>query len=229
MVTGISIFKSLNVLYAEDDLIIQESITRILKLFFKEVFVANDGSEALEIYHNNQIDVIILDYVMPNFDGYQTAKLIRDLNRKIPIIITSAYTDKEKLLNAIELNLIKYIEKPILYEDLINVFGSVISSLEDNNMLLAKIDEFTYYSYVTKNIIKKDSEIVLTKNEVLFLELLLDKPNQLITKEIIENRVFKETVDENTLRNMFYRFRKKLDCDVIVTIKDLGYLLKPNI
>ena len=73
MVTGISIFKSLNVLYAEDDLIIQESITRILKLFFKEVFVANDGSEALEIYHNNQIDVIILDYVMPNFDGYQTA------------------------------------------------------------------------------------------------------------------------------------------------------------
>ncbi len=229
MVTGISIFKSLNVLYAEDDLIIQESITRILKLFFKEVFVANDGSEALEIYHNNQIDVIILDYVMPNFDGYQTAKLIRDLNKKIPIIITSAYTDKEKLLNAIELNLIKYIEKPILYEDLINVFGSVISSLEDNNMLLAKIDEFTYYSYVTKNIIKKDSEIVLTKNEVLFLELLLDKPNQLITKEIIENRVFKETVDENTLRNMVYRFRKKLDCDVIVTIKDLGYLLKPNI
>jgi len=229
LVTGISIFKSLNVLYAEDDLIIQESITRILKLFFKEVFVANDGSEALEIYHNNQIDVIILDYVMPNFDGYQTAKLIRDLNKKIPIIITSAYTDKEKLLNAIELNLIKYIEKPILYEDLINVFGSVISSLEDNNMLLAKIDEFTYYSYVTKNIIKKDSEIVLTKNEVLFLELLLDKPNQLITKEIIENRVFKETVDENTLRNMVYRFRKKLDCDVIVTIKDLGYLLKPNI
>lgn len=229
MVKGISIFKSLNVLYAEDDLVIQESITRILKLFFKEVFVANDGSEALEIYYNNQIDVIILDYVMPNFDGYQTAKLIRDLNKKIPIIITSAYTDKEKLLNAIELNLIKYIEKPILYEDLINVFGSVISSLEDNNMLLAKIDEFTYYSYVTKNIIKKDSEIVLTKNEVLFLELLLDKPNQLITKEIIENRVFKETVDENTLRNMVYRFRKKLDCDVIVTIKDLGYLLKPNI
>ena len=226
MVNGISIFKSLNVLYAEDDLIIQESITRILKLFFKEVFVANDGSEALEIYHNNQIDVIILDYVMPNFDGYQTAKLIRDLNKKIPIIITSAYTDKEKLLNAIELNLIKYIEKPILYDDLINVFSSVITSLEDNNMLLVKIDEDSYYSYVTKNIIKKDNEIVLTKNEVAFMELLLDKPNQLISKEIIENRVFKETVDENTLRNMVYRLRKKLDSDIIVTIKDLGYLLK---
>ena len=226
MVTGISIFKSLNVLYAEDDLIIQESITRILKLFFKEVFVANDGSEALEIYHNNQIDVIILDYVMPNFDGYQTAKLIRDLNKKIPIIITSAYTDKEKLLNAIELNLIKYIEKPILHDALVNVLNSVITSLKDNNLILTKLDENSYYSFVSKKVIKNDKEIVLTKNEVTFIELLLDKPNQLISKEVIENEVFKESVDENTLRNMVYRLRKKIDSDSIVTIKDLGYLIK---
>lgn len=226
MVKGISIFKSLNVLYAEDDLVIQESITRILKLFFKEVFVANDGSEALEIYHNNQIDVIILDYVMPNFDGYQTAKLIRDLNKKIPIIITSAYTDKEKLLNAIELNLIKYIEKPILYDDLVNVLNNVILSLEENNLILTKLDENSYYSFITKKIIENDEEIILTKNEISFLELLLDKPNQLISKEIIENEVFKESVDENTMRNMIYRLRKKISSDIIVTIKDLGYLIK---
>ena len=226
MQKNISIFKSLKILYAEDDLIIQESITRILKLFFGEVFVANDGNEALEIYQNNKIDVVILDYVMPNLDGYQTAKVIRDLNKKIPIIITSAYTDKEKLLNAIELNLIKYIEKPILYDDLINVFNSVIASLEDNNMLLFKIDENTYYSFVTKKIINNQGEIILTKNEILFLELLLDKPNQLISKETIEDKVFKETVDENTLRNMVYRLRKKLENDFIITIKDLGYLIK---
>ena len=59
-----------------------------------------------------------------------------------------------------------------------------------------------------------------------FIELLLDKPNQLISKELIENEVFKESVDENTLRNMVYRLRKKLDSDSIVTIKDLGYLIK---
>ena len=72
-----NILKTLSILYAEDDLVIQESISRILKIFFKEVFVANDGNEALEIYQNNKINVLMLDYVMPNLDGYQTTKIIR--------------------------------------------------------------------------------------------------------------------------------------------------------
>lgn len=226
MIKDINILKSLNILYAEDDLVIKESTTRILKMFFKEVFVANDGNEALEIYQNHKIDVIMLDYVMPNLDGYQTAKIIRELNKKIPIIIVSAYTDKEKLLNAIELNLIRYIEKPILHDYLVNVLNSVITSLKDNNLILTKLDENSHYSFVSKKVIKNDKEIVLTKNEVTFIELLLDKPNQLISKEVIENEVFKESVDENTLRNMVYRLRKKIDSDSIVTIKDLGYLIK---
>ena len=202
------------------------SITRILGMFFNKVFVANDGNEALEIYKNNKIDILMLDYVMPNLDGYQTAKIIRDLNKKIPIIILSAYTDKEKLLNAIELNLIKYLEKPVLYDNLIEVFKNVIKSLNDNNLLLVLLSNNCYYSFINKNLLINNIEINLTKNEVLFLELLLDKPNQLVSKELVEEIVFKEAVDENTLRNMVYRLRKKLDEDIIVTIKDLGYLLK---
>lgn len=221
-----SVFKSLSILYAEDDLIIRESITRILNMFFKNVFVASDGNEALELYQNNKIDVLMLDYVMPNLDGYQTAKLIREFDKKIPIIIASAYTDKEKLLNAIELNLIKYLEKPILYDDLVKVFNSVVTHLEDNNLLFTKLTKDYYYFFTTKKIVTKEKEIILTKNEILFLELLLDKPNQLISKESIEENVFKESVDENTLRNLVYRLRKKMECDIIVTIKDLGYLIK---
>lgn len=226
MQKNLNILKSLSILYAEDDLVIQSSISRILKMFFKEVYIANDGSEALEIYQSKKPNVIMLDYVMPNLDGYQTSKIIRELNKKIPIILVSAFTDKEKLLNAIELNLIKYIEKPILHDDLINVFNSVINSLKENNLLSTKLEENSSYSFITKKIIKNNEEINLTKNEVIFLELLLDKPNQLISKETIEDKVFKENVDENTLRNMVYRLRKKLNSEIIVTIKDLGYLIK---
>ena len=221
------VFKSLTILYAEDDLVIRESITRILSMFFKKVFVASDGNEALDIYQKNKIDVLMFDYVMPNLDGYQTVKIIREFNKKIPIIIVSAYTDKEKLLSAIELNLIKYLEKPILYDDLVKVFDSVISHLEENNLLSTKLAENYYYFFTTKKIIVSGvKEIALTKNEITFIELLLDKPNQLISKELVENRVFKESVDENTLRNMVYRLRKKIELDIIVTIKDLGYLIK---
>lgn len=226
MFKNLTILKSLTVLYAEDDLVIQDSISRILKMFFKDVVIANDGKEAIENYNNKKIDILILDYVMPNLNGYETAKIVRKKDKKIPILITSAYTDKEKLLNAIELNLIKYIEKPILYHDLIKVFENIIKYMEENNLLQIKLDENIYYSFVDKNIIKNGEKITLTKNEVLFLELLLEKPNHLISKNIIENSVFKASVDENTLRNMVYRLRKKIDTDTIATIKDLGYIIK---
>lgn len=226
MFKNLTILKSLTVLYAEDDLVIQDSISRILKMFFKDVVIANDGKEAIENYNNKKIDILILDYVMPNLNGYETAKIVRKKDKKIPILITSAYTDKEKLLNAIELNLIKYIEKPILYNDLIKVFENIIKYMEENNLLQIKLDKNIYYSFVDKNIIKNGEKITLTKNEVLFLELLLEKPNHLISKNIIENSVFKASVDENTLRNMVYRLRKKIDTDTIATIKDLGYIIK---
>lgn len=226
MIKNIDILKSLTILYAEDDLVIQESTSRILKMFFKEVFIANNGNEAIEIYQRYKPNILMLDYVMPNLDGYQTAKLIREINKKIPIILVSAYTDKDKLLNAIELNLIRYIEKPILYDDLMNVFNSVISSLEENNLLQIKLDEDVFYSFITKKIIKMNEEIILTKNEILFLELLLSKANLLVSKELIETNVFEEPVDENTIRNMVYRLRKKLDSKIIITVKDLGYLIK---
>lgn len=226
MFKNLTILKSLTVLYAEDDLVIQDSISRILKMFFKDVVIANDGKEAIENYNNKKIDILILDYVMPNLNGYETAKIVRKKDKKIPILITSAYTDKEKLLNAIELNLIKYIEKPILYDDLIKVFENIIKYMEENNLLQIKLDENIYYSFVDKNIIKNGEKITLTKNEVLFLELLLEKPNYLISKNIIENSVFKASVDENTIRNMVYRLRKKIDKDTIATIKDLGYIIK---
>ena len=226
MFKNLTILKSLTVLYAEDDLVIQDSISRILKIFFKDVVIANDGKEAIENYNNKKIDILILDYVMPNLNGYETAKIVRKKDKKIPILITSAYTDKEKLLNAIELNLIKYIEKPILYDDLIKVFENIIKYMEENNLLQIKLNESIYYSFVDKNIIKNGEKITLTKNEVLFLELLLEKPNHLISKNIIENSVFKASVDENTLRNMVYRLRKKIDIDTIATIKDLGYIIK---
>ena len=226
MFKNLTILKNLTVLYAEDDLVIQDSISRILKMFFKDVVIANDGKEAIENYNNKKIDILILDYVMPNLNGYETAKIVRKKDKKIPILITSAYTDKEKLLNAIELNLIKYIEKPILYDDLIKVFENIIKYMEENNLLKIKLDENIYYSFVDKNIIKNGKKITLTKNEVLFLELLLEKPNHLISKNIIENSVFKASVDENTLRNMVYRLRKKIDTDTIATIKDLGYIIK---
>lgn len=75
MTKNLNILKSLNILYAEDDLVIKQSISRILKkCFLKKFYSKLMEMKLLEIYQNNKIDVLLLDYVMPNLDGYQTAK-----------------------------------------------------------------------------------------------------------------------------------------------------------
>lgn len=223
----LQILENLNILYAEDDSHIRENLIPTLNMIFGNVYAASDGIEALKIYHQKKIDVVLLDYVMPFMSGYDVAKEIRNNDKYIPIIISSAFTDKEKLLNAIELNLVKYLEKPILYDDLKKVFLSTITSLQENNRLGVQLDDNLSYSYVTKIVTALDGkEVQLTKNEIYFLELLLTKRTQLFTKEVIEEEIFGKAVDENTMRNLVYRLRKKLDTEAIVTIKDLGYLLK---
>jgi DNA-binding response OmpR family regulator len=225
--SSLQILENLNILYAEDDPHIRENLVPTLSMIFGNVYAASNGSEALKIYHQKKIDVVLLDYVMPFMSGYDVAKEIRNNDKYIPIIISSAFTDKEKLLNAIELNLVKYLEKPIIYDDLKKVFLSTITSLQENNRLNVKLDDNLSYSYVTKIVTSVDGkEMQLTKNEIYFLELLLTKRTQLFTKAVIENEIFKEAIDENTMRNLVYRLRKKLGTEAIVTIKDLGYLMK---
>lgn len=226
MPNDLNILKSLNILFAEDDNLVRESITRILSVFFGKVYTAADGLQAIEIYEQNKIDVILLDFIMPNINGNMVAKQIRATNKKIPIILASAYTDKEKLLESISLNLVKFIEKPIMFEDLQAVLVDVLQILNENNMLLTPITSNLFYNFITKKMIHKNEEIQLSKNEVSFIELLLSKPNQFFSKEIIEAEVFEESVDENTLRNMVYRLRKRFDESFIITVKDFGYLLK---
>jgi DNA-binding response OmpR family regulator len=225
-----NIIKNLNILYAEDDIETKDKIASILKIMFAKVYVAKDGKEALELYKKNRVDILMLDYVMPHMSGYDVANAIRELDHIVPIIISSAYTDKDKLLKIIELNNVQFIEKPIVYEELNNSIKKAVEILEENGRIITHIKDNLYYSNIQKTILKKCDDkyesIKLSKKEILLLELLLSKRDQLFTKEIIEDVVFGEEIEQNAMRNLIYRLRKKVDSDFIVTIKDMGYLIQ---
>jgi len=221
-----TILKSLNILYAEDDDIIRSNISKTLKLFCNDVIEADNGVSALELFHQKNVNIVILDYVMPLIDGYNVAKEIRKIDKDIPIFITSSYTEKEKLLSMIGLNIIGYLEKPIDFNELMQMLQKCADILVDRGRLKSSFGQGLEYDYINKNITVNDKIVELTKNEYQFIEMLLKHKSSVVLIQDIENTIFAGAVELNTLRNMVYRLRKKINKDVIVTIKEIGYMLK---
>jgi DNA-binding response OmpR family regulator len=221
------ILKSLNVLYAEDDELTRKNTFKTLSLFVGTIFEAQNGADALKLFRSENIHIVILDFVMPSIDGYTVALEIRKIDADIPIIITSSFTEKEKLLSVIGFNLVSYLEKPIHFNDLMESLGQSVERLQLNGKLKIALSPEVAYDSISKQLITNGSEEPLTKNEYQFLEILLAKRSMLVTTRDIEERIYEGGVAPNTLRNMVYRLRKKLPGELIVTVKEIGYMLKP--
>ncbi len=111
---------SLKLLYIEDDVDIQQIYLNFLKNVIDIIYCANDGEEGYNLYLEYKPDIILLDINMPKIDGLTLAKRIRRVDKGVKIIITTSYAEQDKLLQAIELDLIRYIIKPIELETLKN-------------------------------------------------------------------------------------------------------------
>lgn len=219
-------FRNLSVLYAEDDTELREITTKTLQLIVGQVFAVVDGTEALFIYENNRIDIVILDIYMGAVSGLDVAKMIRKSNEKIPIVIVSGSIATQDLLEACKLNLIEYIYKPIEFNALIKVLYLAVDRLKSQGMLVAKINDSLSYDYFAKSFIHSNGKkTALTKNEIQALELLLAHRAQVVTYETFSN-VLEEEMSDGALKNLILRIRKKMGDDTnLRNLAKVGYML----
>lgn len=229
---NINLLKNMTLLLVEDDDELRNSIKELLSIFFKNIFVASNGLEALEIYSKNSINLIITDYVMPIMNGCDFCKEIRQKNKKIPLVIMSNYSDKEKLLKSISLELTDYLIKPLEYKQLLETLLKMIEKLERENLLSFKINEDREYNFFTKEIydIKEQKNIKLAKSEIIILELLINNINKTVSIEEIEfNLSPNEHKSEQAIKNIMHRLRIKLAKNTIHNIQGIGYIFKSNL
>ena len=106
----------LSILYAEDEMAIQEQVANYLGKLFKEVYVASNGEEALKIYEEKNVDILLTDIHMPKMNGLQLIEKIKEINKEQEFIIISAFSETEYFINAINKNVHSYIIKPINYD-----------------------------------------------------------------------------------------------------------------
>jgi len=211
------------VLYAEDDEGVRKNVSEMLSLLFKEVYVAKDGMEAYDIFAESFPDIIITDVQMPFLSGIELAKKIRKEDKEIPIMMISAHTEVDYMLDAIELSLIRYIVKPITQTKL---FEALEKFLETKNSIgLVELVEDWVYDSDNKMILHIDIEYELSKKESKLLELLLNRKS-VLTYEEIESELWRdEYMSLNALRLMMKNFRKKLPPGYLKNIQSIGYKL----
>ena len=122
--------KKTRLLYVEDDHDVRKSMLVVLEEFFDHIVVAKDGEEGVRKFEEEQIDLVITDILMPKLNGIEMAKKIRAKDRKIPILIVTAYNETEYLLEGITLHVDGYILKPIDLNQFTDVIANTISKLK---------------------------------------------------------------------------------------------------
>jgi len=218
-------FSNLTLLYVEDDEIIRQNAVEYLTNYCQEVFQAKDGEEALTLYESKKPDIIITDIEMPKLNGLDMAKKIRKKDKRTPIIIATAFTDNRYLLQAVELQLIKYITKPISSKKLKEALLLVLEHLEMDSILA--IDKKSSYDRLNKTLIIDEKFIKLNNKELQLLDLLAKNHHRMVSYEEIENTIwYDDAMSKDALRALVRTLRIKLQGDFIENISGFGYRLK---
>jgi len=218
-------FSNLTILYVEDDTIIRDNAISYLENYFKAVFEAQDGEEAFEIYEEERPDIIITDIEMPKLNGLELARKIRKKDKTTPIIIATAFTDTSYLLQAVELQLIKYMTKPISSKKLKEALNLVREHLNLNNII--RLDDVNFYDKLNQTLFINSTLIDLTHRELQLFDLLAHNRHRVVNYEEIESVVwYEESMSKDALRALVRTLRMKLQGDYIENISGFGYRLK---
>ncbi|EAB5262523.1 response regulator transcription factor [Campylobacter jejuni] len=220
--------KELIILVVEDEVKTRESMINILSERFSKVIGAQNGDEGLKKFKKFKPDLVITDIAMPIMDGLDMAREIKEISDDVPIVVLSAYSEKERLLRSIDIGIDKYLIKPVDIEELFKVLDYLIGEKIEANMLV-KISEEYQFNKTKRTLICSGEEIVLTKKELAFISLLLKQPGALVLHEDIKKNVWiGEHVSDTAVRTFIKRVRDKVGEDFIKNVPSLGYKININ-
>jgi len=202
-----------------------KKISSLLKDAIGEYFysfnVASNGIEGLKQFNNIQADIVITDINMPDMTGLEMSEKLRKDNPDLPIIILSAFSQKEYLLNAIDLSVTKYLIKPFDPDELLEYIVSISNKI--GNKEISLVDGFVFNKN-TNSLSLNGDFVKITKREAKFLNTLID-----ISPLILEDNKMKlklwddDDITDERVRTFIKRFRQKTSKTLINNIKGQGY------
>jgi len=220
---------SARILVIEDDMYIQELIKEFLQAQKYVVVTASDGVEGIKLFSNDLFDLVILDIMMPNLDGYSVCQLIRSKS-KTPIIILTALNEEQDQIKAFELMADDFITKPFSFQILVKRVEAVLrrTMQEDNGHLMSfeslKIDCDGYKVYIENELVE------LTAKEFEIIRMFLENKGKVLTRERLLDAVWGYDFfgDTRVVDAHIKNIRKKLGVPYIKTVKGVGYTIEKD-
>ena len=223
-----------SILVIEDDFNIQELIVEFLGSQGYNVDFSSDGLEGISKFKQGNYDLIILDIMMPNLDGYSVCKMIRK-NSKIPIIFLSALNEEENQLKGFELECDDYITKPFSPSELMARVDGLYRRVEMLQKKTQKSEDEIVLGEFTLNLrrrslYKNGRNTELTQVEFQIVEYFFTNPNVTLDRTDILNRVWGENYfgEEKIVDVNIRRLRMKIEDDPshpkhLITVWGMGY------
>jgi DNA-binding response OmpR family regulator len=221
----------MRVLVIEDEQKMADLIKRGLEEEGIEVETAIDGDVGFEAGKSENIDLIILDLGLPGRNGLDIARDWRQLGIKTPILIVTAMDSTEAKVKGLDTGADDYITKPFAFAELLARIRALQrrTSAEDTTRL--QLGDLTL-NLINRRVNRAGNEVQLTNKEFALLEFFMRHPDEILSREVLSEKVWEETFD--TLTNVIDVYinylRNKIDRQyepkLIHTVRGVGYMLK---
>ena len=219
-----------SILVVEDDEILNKMISVKLRQETYLVFAAFDGVQALDVLDREHIDLIISDIMMPNMDGYELTRELRNAAYTIPILMVTAKNQMEDMEKGFQAGTDDYMIKPVNLKELALRVKALLRRSQIANEKKLVIGG-TILDYDALTIKTKEGEFEMPPKEFYLLFKLLSNPNKIFTRQELMDEIWgmDSEVDDRTVDSHIKKIRRKFEHCVdfeIITIRGLGYKSK---
>lgn len=220
-----------SILFVEDELEIRKNYIEFLKRHYEKVFEASSAEEGYSIYKKYKPHIMIVDINLVQMNGLELVREIRAVDQNVKVIVLTANSSKDFLLDAVDLKLTKYLIKPISRSELKGALelakDEIINYSITSRQIVILKDNYTW-SQTQKELFKGDLSIKLTGQEKKILSLFFNNQNVNISYEKISDEIWDEYDSKkiDAIKTAMKQIRKKLPHNTIKNIYGYGYTLE---
>jgi two-component system OmpR family response regulator len=216
-------------LLAEDDALLADGLIRSLKQADYTVDWTADGEEAESILRVSEFDLVILDLTLPNMDGLEILRVLRQRNVPVPVLIVTARSDVDNRIKGLDLGADDYLTKPFEMGEFDARVRALLRRSRADGLKVLSCGALTL-DMAARRAYLNDRPLDLPRREFHVLEVLMSRHGRIISKDQIIDSIsdFNDDLNPSTVEIYIHRIRKKLEAtDVTIrTVRGVGYILE---